>query len=131
VALVHDPHHALRVAEKDAEVNLNRCVGRIRIGRPLHVPHAAQGGVVPTVIGGRDKAFAHFVGHEQSDAAWAAVLVCGLHQGAEILLGGHVAHGVVNEDRVKSSTQAQSADVALEVFALGIESSTHGEHLRR
>ena len=128
---MHDAHGALLISEQDAEINLNRCVGRIRIGGPLNVTHTAPCRVVPSVIRGRDKAFAHFVGDEYGYATWTAVLECGLHQGAQILLSCHVAHSVVNKDRVKNSTQAHGAYVAFEVFALGIEGSTHGEHLRR
>jgi len=83
------------------------------------------------VIGARDEAFAHLVGHEQGNATGAAVLVGGLHQGAQVLFRCHVAYGVVNEDGVKRSAQAKRPDVALEVLAVGVEGSTNGQHLGR
>ena len=129
MAFMQNAYSALFVSEENPKVNQNCCVARIRIGGPLHVAHAAPRSVVPSVIRARNKAFAHFVGYEQSNATWAAMLQCGLHHGAQILVGGHMADSVVNEDRVKDSGQANRSYVALEVLTFGVEGSTHGQHL--
>lgn len=41
-----------------------------------------------------------------------------------------MADRIVNKDRIKGPVQPQSSYVAMEVFALGIRSSTDRQHLR-
>lgn len=118
-------------AKHDGEVHHIGVVGRIRVDDPLQEPDAASLGVASALVRALLERLPDEVGHEQCDAAGPAVLVRGPHHGLKVSLRGHVADGVVDVDRIESPPQSYRADVAPDVIAIRVQSSTHPEHPRR
>src|SRR5438067_5257538 len=129
LAFVHDPHDPLFVTEQDSEVNQDRGVARVRICGPLHVTKAAVLSIVAAVVCTWNKGFAQLIWYEQSNASRPTVNKCRLYERPQIRLGRHVAHRIVNKDRIKGPAQTQSSNVALKVFALRIHRSIDCQHL--
>jgi hypothetical protein len=118
--------HVQQVCEVD---EIGRVVG-VGIPGPHQVAQAAFRLVVAAILDLVDEGLAHVVRRKDRDAARPAVHPGGPHRTLQVSLRGHVAHRVVDEDRIEDAVQPQLAHVALDVLALRIQARAHGEHGR-
>ncbi len=129
VGLVHDLHRPVGVAQHEGVLGRRPRVGGVRVPVPRQVPGGpAVGTVVAAVVGLGPPRLGRVVGDHDDDPARSAVLERGAERRQQVVLGEHVAHGVVDEHGVEGPPQPHGAHVADDVVARRVEPARHLDH---
>jgi hypothetical protein len=128
VPVVFDTHTAIGLAQQVGVVDNVGGVGRIGIARPCQVPQRSRLAIMTAMIGRLAEVLAYEVRREERRATRSAVDERGVDCLAQIGFGRHVAHGVVDEDRVELSSEPHVPHVAVDVLAFRVQCAADGPH---
>src|SRR5574340_486341 len=118
---------AKKIAHKES---ITPIVG-VGVKRPFEVAQAAITFVVPTVTGRGAEPIGAFVRDEEGHAARAAMHEGGLDRLAQVDRCDHVVNGIMDEDSVELTLEAERTHVAADMLTFRIQTPTDAQHSRR
>src|SRR5262249_59574481 len=112
VRLVHHADLSAWLPEQERVLGEGPGVARVRVVGPVQVPRRPPVRAVDAAVAGAGlEVLGDVVRDEHRNTAGAAVRECGLDDQPQVVLGGHVVDGVVDEHRVEVLAQADRAHV--------------------